>query len=142
MMDVADGIHQMKFEPKDRRSMRRLINNIYIKNIPSDKTDEDIRKLFSPFGCIKSLVLQGNTIGQFAFICYDDPNNMNKEYGPQCAQRAIDEMNEFEISPGGQRLFVKHALKKAEREIQKVRDTIRYKASKKRCNLYVKNLPP
>lgn len=66
---------------------------------------------------------------------------MNKEYGPMCAQRAIDEMNEYEIVPGGQRLFVKHALKKAERDIQKVRDTIRYKASKKRCNLYVKNLP-
>lgn len=51
-------------------------------------------------------------------------------------------MNEFEITPGGPRLFVKHALKKAEREIEKVRETIRYKASKKRCNLYVKNLPP
>merc|ERR1711935_1105041 len=34
-----------------------------------------------------------------------------------------------------------HALKKAEREIEKVRETIRYKASKKRCNLYVKNFP-
>lgn len=46
-MNVKDGgIHQMKFEPKDRRSMRRLINNIYVKNIPMDKTDKDIRKLF------------------------------------------------------------------------------------------------
>lgn len=51
-------------------------------------------------------------------------------------------MNEFEIVPSGPRLFVKHALKKAEREVQKVREAIRYKASKKRCNLYVKNLPP
>jgi RNA recognition motif-containing protein len=49
-------------------------------------------------------------------------------------------MNDREITPGV-KLCVKHALKKAEREIEKVRDTIRYKASKKRCNLYVKNFP-
>ena len=40
------------------------------------------------------------------------------------------------------KLIVKPALKKAERDIEKQRDTIRYKQSKKRCNLYVKNFPP
>lgn len=130
----------MKFEPKDRRSFRRLINNIYVKNIPTDKSKEDVTDLFKPFGHIKSLVISSNDIGQFAFICFDDPSNQNKEYGPQCAQKAIDEMNDREIAPGV-KLCVKHALKKAEREIEKVRDTIRYKASKKRCNLYVKNFP-
>lgn len=137
---VADGVLPMKFEPKDRRSFRRLINNIYVKNIPQDKSKEDITEMFKPFGHIKSLVIQKNQIGQFAFICYDDPNNQNKEYGPQCAQKAIDEMHDREITPGV-KLCVKHALKKAEREIEKVRETIRYKASKKRCNLYVKNFP-
>merc|ERR1712086_653291 len=58
-------------------------------------------------------------IGQFAFICYDDPNNQNKEYGPECAQKAIDAMNDKEIATGV-KLCVKHALKKAEREIEKV----------------------
>jgi RNA recognition motif-containing protein len=96
--------------------------------------------MFEPFGSICSLVVKHHNIGQFAFVCYDDPNNQNKEYGPQCAQKAIDEMNDREIAPGV-KLVVKHALKKAEREIEKVRDTIRYKASKKRCNLYVKNFP-
>lgn len=75
----------MKFEPKDRRSFRRLINNIYVKNIPQDKSKEDIADLFKPFGHIKSLVVNQNQIGQFAFICFDDPNGNNKEYGPQCA---------------------------------------------------------
>lgn len=32
-------------------------------------------------------------------------------------------------------------MKKTEREVEKLRDTIRYKASKKRCNLFVKNFP-
>lgn len=56
-LDLSEGIHQMKFEPKDRRSMRRLINNIYVKNIPNDQSESDIRKLFEQFGHIKSLVL-------------------------------------------------------------------------------------
>lgn len=135
-----EGVHPMKFEPKDRRSFRRLINNIYVKNIPETKSNEDIAELFKPFGNIKSLFVQQHEFGKFAFICYDDPTGQNKEYGPLCAQKAIDELNDFEIAPN-YKLCVKHALKKAERDIEKIRDTIRYKASKKRCNLYVKNFP-
>ena len=41
----------------------------------------------------------------------------------------------------GLKLVVKHALKKSDREQEKLRETIRYKASKRRCNLYVKNFP-
>ena len=53
----------MKFEPKDRRSFRRLINNIYVKNIPQDNSKEEITDWFKPFGHIKSLVVQANDIG-------------------------------------------------------------------------------
>ena len=52
-----DGILPMKFEPKDRRSFRRLINNIYVKNIPQEKSKEEITEMFKPFGHIKSLVV-------------------------------------------------------------------------------------
>jgi hypothetical protein len=41
----------------------------------------------------------------------------------------------------GLKLVVKHALKKNDREQEKLRETIRYKASKRRCNLYIKNFP-
>jgi len=44
--------------------------------------------MFEPFGNIKSCVLKSNNIGKFGFVCYDDP--VNKEYGPECAQKAID----------------------------------------------------
>jgi len=44
-----------------------------VKNIPQDKSKEDIASLFEPFGHIKSLVIYQNAIGQFAFICFDDP---------------------------------------------------------------------
>jgi len=38
--------------------------------------------------------------------------------------------------------YAKPALNKSEREIEKKKDMMRYKNSKKRCNLYVKNFPP
>jgi hypothetical protein len=36
---------------------------------------------------------------------------------------------------------VKEALKKSDREIEKKKEMLRYKNSKKRCNLYVKGFP-
>ena len=42
----------------------------------------------------------------------------------------------------GFRLYVKEALKKDERENEKKKEQFRFKNSKKRCNLYVKNFPP
>jgi RNA recognition motif-containing protein len=41
----------------------------------------------------------------------------------------------------GQKLYVRHFLNKVQREQEKFQETIRYKNSKKRCNLYVKNFP-
>lgn len=140
---TIESVQAIKFEPRDRRHFRKVINNIYVKNIPVEKSDEEIMDLFKPFGNISSLsVAQHDKVKQFkfAFICYDDPQKQNKEYGPQCAQKAIEEMNDREVAPGV-KLIVKSALKKAEREIEKMRETIRYKASKKRCNLFVKNFP-
>lgn len=86
----ADSVQAVKFEPKDRRDVRKLINNIYVKNIPLDWTDDQVKKLFEPYGAIKSLILYKNDIGQFGFVCYDDPNKVNKEYGPACANKAIE----------------------------------------------------
>ena len=140
---LGDGLAAVKFEPRDRKHFRKVINNIYVKNIPVEKSEAEIADLFKPFGHISSLsVAQNDNVKQFkfAFICYDDPNGTNKEYGPNCAQKAIDEMNDREVAPGV-KLIVKSALKKAERAIEKMRETIRYKASKKRCNLFVKNFP-
>ena len=130
----------MKFEPKDRRQFRKLINNVYVKNIPLTYTDAQIKDMFQAFGNIKSLVLMKNNIGQYGFVCYDDPEGKNKEYGPECAQKATDGLSGKEMGDD-LKLYVRHAMKKSDREIEKKRDTLRYKTSKKRCNLYVKNFP-
>jgi RNA recognition motif-containing protein len=43
--------------------MRKLINNVYVKNIPKEWTVEKVRDLFEPFGNIKSLDLSENEFG-------------------------------------------------------------------------------
>jgi polyadenylate-binding protein len=54
--------------------------------------------------------------------------------------RAVDELNGKNIE--GNELYVKEALKKEDRQMEKTKEMLRYKNSKKRCNLYVKNFPP
>lgn len=130
----------VKFEPKDRRSFRMLNNNVYVKNIPLGKTDAEIKAMFAAYGNIKSLVLLKNDIGQYGFVCYDDPKGVSKEYGPECAAKAIEGLNGQDMG-NELKLYVRHAMKKSDRELEKQRDTLRYKTSKKRCNLYVKNFP-
>lgn len=117
-----------------------LINNVYVKNIPLDWTDDQVKNLFQEFGTIKSLVLRKNDIGQFGFVCYDDPNQSDFRYGPRCAARAIESLNNKDISED-HKLYVRYAMKRADREVEKKRDALKYKTSKKRCNLFVKNFP-
>lgn len=81
-----------------------------------------------------------NNIGQFGFVCYEDPDGVNKEYGPDCAWKAIEGLSGKDMG-GDLKLYVRQAMKKSERELEKRKDTLRYKASKKRCNLFIKNFP-
>lgn len=112
---------------------------MYVKNIPSEWSKEKVHGIFSEYGNIKSLVLMSNPIGQFGFVCFEDPNG-NYEYGPKCAQKAIESLNLKEIE--GKKLIVRPALKKYERDIEKKKQILNFKNSKKRFNLYVKNFPP
>jgi len=98
--------------------------------------------MFAAYGRIESLKLIQNEspAGLFAFVCYKSENEDDREYGPKCAEAAIEAMNGHEID--GVKLYVKEALKKTERAQERQRDTIKYKNSKKRCNLYVRNFPP
>ncbi len=94
-------------------------------------------KHFEAFGNITSLFLGSNQIGKYAFVCYGVPDSADREYGPNCAAKAVQEMNNKEI--GGKMLYVTPAQKKSEREKELAHESLKYKNSKKRCNLYVKN---
>jgi len=78
----------------------------------------------------------------FAFVCFEsDKDPSDKEYGIKAAANAVKELHGQKIDEQ-HTLYVKEALKKSERDIEKRKEMLRYKNSKKRCNLYVKNFPP
>lgn len=125
---------------KDRQSkfeeMKANFTNIYVKNIPTEATDEEFRELFEKFGDVTSASLarddQGKSRG-FGFV-----NFINHEH----ASAAVDELNGKDFK--GQDLYVGRAQKKHEREeeLRKTYEAARIeKASKYQgVNLYVKNL--
>lgn len=150
--DEKDVLIVAKFQPKEgRKQYSRLINNVYVKNLPQGFTEGELRKLFEAYGSIKSLALRSNQIGTFGFVCFEDPRGASKNYGPECAQKAIDGLNGFDVSSVSasessdgsamSKLVVRHALKSSERMVEKLREAMSYKASKRRCNLYVKGFP-
>ena len=62
--------------------------------------EDQIKELFKPFGEIKSLVVLKNEIGQYGFVCYDDPTGKDKTYGPKCVNTAIEQLMNREMTPG------------------------------------------
>ena len=126
----------VKFEPRSKADFRKVFNNIFVKNIPDSWSEDKVKEVFSAYGNISSLFLQKHSIGKFAFVCYGSKDESDREYGPRCAAQAVEAMDGKEFE--GKQLYVKPALKKHEREKELAHETLKYKNSKKRCNLYVK----
>lgn len=142
----ADVCQVIKYQPRDKRDFRKIYNNIYAKNFPLHYTDVEVRALFTRFGRIESMKFDKNDKGSYAFICFNSEDRTDREYGPKCAERAVAELNgidniDGQELPDKKKLYVKEALKKDDRKAERLRDTIKYKNSKKRCNLYVKGFP-
>lgn len=134
-----DEVCAIKYQPRDKREFRRVFNNIYVKNLPEDFNEEKTRELFSQFGRIGMIKFQKIEIGAFAMIAYFPEDKDDREAGPKAAAAAVDEMNGKEVN--GKKLYVKAFLNKTEREQEIQRDAMKYKNSKKKCNLFVKNIP-
>mmetsp|Transcript_3808 Transcript_3808/g.8728 ORF Transcript_3808/g.8728 Transcript_3808/m.8728 type:complete len:621 (-) Transcript_3808:136-1998(-) len=112
--------------------------NIYVKNIPEETSEEDLKKLFEEVGETTSVAIMkdaetGKSKG-FGFINYEDPD---------AAAKAVDKFDGHAISEE-KNLFVCRAQKKAEREAE-----LRAKFDQERkeraekfagANLYLKNL--
>lgn len=81
-------------------------------------SEAQVKELFAPFGSIKSLVIFTNNIGQYGFVCYEDPKGKDMNYGPNCVNKAIEALMNREMTPGptGLKLYVRHALNKQQRE--------------------------
>lgn len=39
-------LQALVYQPRDRRELSKLVNNIYIKNLPAEMSDKEARKLF------------------------------------------------------------------------------------------------
>jgi polyadenylate-binding protein len=132
-----------KFQPRSVR-LREMgdaahqFTNVFVKNF-ADKLDEDkFRELFEKFGTIASLALMKDGEGKskgFGFVSYEKPED---------AEKAVKEMNDYQIPETDLKLTVCRAQKKAEREAELTRNYEQLKAERNQrfqgVNLYVKNL--
>lgn len=122
------------FIPKKERipgSDPERFTNLYIKNLDSSYTDEDLRRDFDVFGTIQSAVLMKNQKGSVAFVNFENHED---------AKKAVDALNGKRIGGADREVYVARAQKKSERDsmLKKLRDE---RASKYQgINLYVKNL--
>jgi polyadenylate-binding protein len=129
----------VRWNPRDRADARKLFNNLYVKNYPENWSDEQLIALFTPYGNVGSLVqIDKEGLGKFAFICFVAEDKNDHQYGPEAASKAIEALNGKDMGEG-KTLYVKPALSASKRKEELLRETIKYKNSKKRCNLYVKN---
>lgn len=122
---------------KELGEKAKLFTNVYVKNLPEDYSDDKLYELFEPYGHITSHKIMFSNDGKskgFGFVAFEDP---------EAAEKAVQELNEKEISDG-KPLYVGRAQKKAERQQElrrkfeqlKIERLNRYQG----VNLYVKNL--
>ena len=127
-----------KFQKKNERFQNSIANNsIYIKNIPPEKTIDDIKNIFKKFGNIKwGEINEDPNKRKYAILEFDNQEIANK---------AKEEMNEKNVFNTEIPLYVDLLQKKAERKrylVSKIGDiNNKLNQENKNCNLYVKNLP-
>ena len=113
--------------------------NLYVKNLPSDFTNQKLVELFGKYGSIRSAKIVKNeissnflfakkTIRVFAYVCY---------YEPSKAQEAKQELKNKALTINGPRLYVDYHQTKEERtQFLKLR---LIKESEKRRNMLFQN---
>lgn len=125
---------------KDRESkfeeMKANFTNVFIKNLSLETTEDELTKLFEPYGKITSLYLEKDQEGKskgFGFVNFEKHED---------ALKAVEELNDKEV--GGQPIYVGRAQKKRERleELKKQYEATRLERISKYqgVNLFVKNL--
>ncbi|KAK6009069.1 polyadenylate binding protein [Ostertagia ostertagi] len=143
MLLAGKKVYVGKFQPRSQR-MREMgestkkFTNVFIKNFGESLDKEALQKLFEPFGNITSCAVMTDAEGKskgFGFVAYEQPEQ---------AEKAVQEMNDYQIEGTDHKLVVCRAQKKSERnaelkrkhDLQKVERMQRYQG----VNLYVKNL--
>lgn len=135
--EVFVGKHISK---KDREhkfeELKANFTNVFVKNFGTEFSEEELSKLFEPYGSITSLYFEkdaeGNSKG-FGFVNFENHES---------AVKAVEELNDKEVN--GQKIYVGRAQKKRERveELRKEYESSRLETLSKYqgVNLFVKNL--
>jgi polyadenylate-binding protein len=138
--------HHIPKQERIQRSegARQRFTNVYVKNLVTDITEEELKELFGGYGPIASVLIQRDDQGAsrgFGFVNFERHED---------AEKAVSQMHDTEYI--GKRLFVSRAQKRSEREeeLRKHHDkpasptaTTASTASPSKyhgVNLYIKNL--
>lgn len=122
------------FQPKKIRGDQAgaKFTNVFVKDLPLDLSDDDLKRVFLPFGDVTSCVISrkddGTSLG-FGFINFGNFDS---------ARDAVEQMNGAEVH--GKKIFAARAQKKAEREAQLRKQFEERKMRYAESNVFVKNL--
>jgi polyadenylate-binding protein len=127
-----------QFVPKDRRTGHVEKRNIYVKNLPSNKSEEELNKaietIFSKYGEIETHMVKKHPVDNkfSAFVCYKEE---------KAAQDAFDDLkNSPQTIPGSDEpLYVNWHQGKSERLHELKRQ---FQQTQNKTNLFVKNIKP
>ena len=95
--------------PKDKGDLRKVFNNVYVKNFPQSFGEEELKELFKAYGNITSLVVQSTDVGKTAFVCFSNPEEANK---------AVEVLHGKDLGEADKKLYVQPALSKQQRMVQ------------------------
>lgn len=134
---VFVGIHVPRRERQAKiDEVRSQFTNLYIKNLPTETTTEELNEVFGKFGPITSAAVQSDESGKhrgFGFVNYENHES---------ASKAVDALHDKDYK--GNILYVARAQKRTERdaELRKAHEQQKYETTLKYqgVNLYVKNL--
>lgn len=126
-------------KPDFRDSSRTKYNNLYVKNIPKDYTDENLNKVFSKYGeIISAVVIKSTTVPTenkgFGFVCFKDYQDALKAEAMIKEKKPIQEQLTFPEFA----FIVCRAIRKEDRISQIKIERLRIFKDR---NLYVKELP-
>ncbi|ESQ28031.1 hypothetical protein EUTSA_v10018219mg [Eutrema salsugineum] len=130
--------HFVRRQDRSRGESRTVprFTNVYVKNLPKEITDDELKKTFGKYGDISSAVVMKDQSGNsrcFGFVNFESP---------EAAAVAVEKMNG--ISLGEDVLYVGRAQKKSEREEELRRKFEQERISRfeklQGSNLYLKNL--
>lgn len=100
---ISVAIHSKKDE---REAQSEKFTNLYVRNLPTNYTEDQLQKLFQEFGQINSVTMDQSKIGQ-GFVSFKDHES---------AKRALEATN-MKAQINGQSIFVSSHIYRKESEI-------------------------